>query len=51
MLIKDLSGKSGVPAQTISDIELGAEPRVYTALKLAKALKTNVAKLWPVDVK
>lgn len=41
-----LAELSGVPVSTINDIEHGAEPRVVTAILLAKALKVSVEKLW-----
>lgn len=46
MTLESLSEASGVPLSTISDIERGAEPRVITALRLAKALGTQVEQLW-----
>lgn len=45
MRIEDLAAASGVPVRTISDIEHGAEPRVSTAIYLARALSTNVESL------
>lgn len=48
MRIEDLADASGVPASTISDIEHGAEPRVGTAIRLARALSTTVESLWNV---
>lgn len=46
MTLEDLSAASGVPVSTISDIERGAEPRVSTAIRIAKALKVPVEQLW-----
>ena len=43
-----LAELSGVPVSTISDIEHGSEPRVITAIQLAKALNVHVEKLWSV---
>lgn len=43
-----LAELSGVPVSTINDIEHGAEPRVVTAIQLAKALNVRVEKLWTV---
>ncbi|MBQ7355380.1 MAG: helix-turn-helix transcriptional regulator [Clostridia bacterium] len=43
-----LSESSGLPISTISDIEHGAEPRVITAIILARALDTCVEQLWPI---
>lgn len=43
-----LSELSGVPVSTINDIEHGSEPRVVTAIQLAKALNVHVEKLWAV---
>lgn len=48
MTLTQLAGKSGVPVSTIADIELGAEPRVVTAIKIAKALSASVEQLWNV---
>lgn len=48
LTLGQLAELSGVPVSTINDIEHGAEPRVVTALYLAKALKTSVEKLWPI---
>ena len=47
MTLEDLSEACGVPVSTISDIERGAEPRVSTAIHIARALKTSVEHLWP----
>ena len=46
MTLEDLSAASGIPISTLSDIERGAEPRVSTAIRIAKALKTTVEQLW-----
>lgn len=46
MTLEDLSAASGIPISTLSDIERGAEPRVSTAIRIAKALKTSVEQLW-----
>ena len=43
-----LADLSGIPVSTINDIEHGAEPRVITAICLAKALNVSVEQLWPV---
>lgn len=43
-----LAELSGVPVSTINDIEHGSEPRVITAIQLAKALNVRVEKLWTV---
>ena len=48
LTLGQLAELSGVPISTINDIEHGAEPRVVTAIYLAKALKSSVEKLWPV---
>ena len=48
LTLEQLEKLSGIPVSTISDIERGAEPRVVTAIRLAKALKVSVEKLWPV---
>ena len=47
LTLAQLEKLSGIPVSTLHDIERGAEPRVLTAIYLAKALKTNVEKLWP----
>lgn len=47
MTLEELSAASGIPISTISDIERGAEPRVSTAIHIARALKTSVERLWP----
>ena len=47
MTLTELSKKSGVSDRTISDIERGAEPRVLTAIRIAKALGVRVELLWP----
>ena len=48
LTLNQLADLSGVPVSTINDIEHGAEPRVLTAIYLAKALKTRVELLWRV---
>lgn len=48
LTLAQLADLSGVPISTINDIEHGAEPRVITAIFLAKALKVSVEKLWPI---
>ena len=48
LTLNQLAELSGVPVSTINDIEHGAEPRVLTAIYLAKALKTRVETLWPI---
>lgn len=48
LTLTQLADLSGIPVSTINDIEHGAEPRVITAILLAKALRVNVEKLWPV---
>lgn len=48
LTLNQLAELSGVPVSTINDIEHGAEPRVVTALLLAKALSVSVEKLWPI---
>lgn len=48
LTLAQLAELSGVPVSTINDIERGAEPRVVTAICLARALNTRVEKLWPV---
>ena len=48
LTLEQLAEKSGIPVSTINDIEHGAEPRVVTAIYLAKALGTTVEKIWPI---
>ena len=48
LTLAELAERSGVPISTISDIELGAEPRVTTAIRIARVLGVNVERLWPV---
>ena len=47
LTLTELAEMSGVPVSTINDIEHGAEPRVITAIYIAKALKISVERLWP----
>lgn len=47
LTLTELAVLSGVPVSTINDIEHGAEPRVITAICIAKALKVSVERLWP----
>lgn len=46
LTLSDLAERSGVPISTIADIEHGAEPRVVTALMIARALRVPVERLW-----
>lgn len=46
MTLAELARKSGVSDRTISDIERGAEPRVLTAIRIARALGVRVEQLW-----
>lgn len=48
LTLSELAELSGVPVSTINDIEHGAEPRVVTAIFLAKALNVSVETLWLV---
>lgn len=48
LTLTQLAVLSGLAVSTINDIEHGAEPRVVTAIYLARALKTSVEQLWPV---
>lgn len=48
LTLAQLAEMSGIPVSTIGDIENGAEPRVITALCIAKALRVPVEKLWPL---
>ena len=41
-------GSGGVPVSTINDVERGAEPRVVTAIRIARALNVRVERLWPL---
>lgn len=46
----ELSALSGVPRATISEIEnQKSEPRVCTAIALARALKSTVESLFPLN--
>lgn len=46
-----LAAKVGIAPQSLQHLEnkQGAEPRVVLAQRLAKALGTSVAVLWPVE--
>lgn len=46
LTLAQLAVRSGIPASTISEIEHGAEPRVVTAICIAKALGLSVEELW-----
>ena len=46
LTLAQLAELSGVPVSTISDIERGAEPRLETALRIARALGKPVEALW-----
>lgn len=46
LTLNQLSNISGIPVSTLSDIERGAEPRMITALRIAKALRARVDQLW-----
>lgn len=46
LTLAQLAERSGVPLSTINDIEHGAEPRVLTAILIARALKVRVEMLW-----
>lgn len=48
LTLAQLAELSGVPVSTINDIERGAEPRVVTAICLARALKVTVEQLWTI---
>lgn len=48
LTLAQLADMSNIPVSTINDIEHGAEPRVVTAIRLAKALNTRVERLWLV---
>lgn len=47
LTLAQLATLSGIPVSTINDIEHGAEPRVVTAICIAKALRISVERLWP----
>lgn len=47
LTLAQLAKLSGVSISTISDIEHGAEPRVVTAICIAKALGVTAEQLWP----
>lgn len=44
--LQRLADMSDIPVSTINDIEHGAEPRVLTAIRIAKALGVSVERLW-----
>lgn len=46
LTLAELSQLSGIPVSTLGDIENGAEPRVVTAILVARALKVRVEHLW-----
>ena len=48
LTLTQLADLSSIPVSTINDIEHGAEPRVITAIYLARALKTRVELLWRI---
>lgn len=48
LTLGELAARSGVPVSTLSDIERGAEPRVVTAICIARALGVRVETLWPL---
>lgn len=48
LTLKQLSQLTGVGLSTICEIEKGAEPRVITALLIAKALRVPVEQLWKI---
>lgn len=48
LTLNELAELSGIPVSTINDIEHGAEPRVITAIRIAKALKVRVELLWRI---
>ena len=48
LTLYQLAELSGIPVSTIGDIEQGAEPRVLTALLLARSLNATVEYLWPL---
>lgn len=48
LTLAQLAERSGVSDRTISDIERGAEPRVITAIRIARGLGVTVERLWPV---
>lgn len=47
MTLKQLSEDSGLAVSTLSEIELGREPGVKTAQKIAHALNKSIDELWP----
>jgi len=47
----DLAAASGVPRITVSRAELGTDPRLSTALRLANALGVAVEDIWTQDGK
>ena len=48
LTLTQLADRAGVPVSTINDVERGAEPRVVTAIRIARALNVRVERLWPL---
>lgn len=48
LTLKELAQLSGVGISTICEIEKGAEPRVVTAIRIARALQVPVEQLWKI---
>lgn len=49
MTLENLSRVSGVPVSSLGEIEKGREPRVSTALSIAKALGRTVEELFIIE--
>jgi transcriptional regulator with XRE-family HTH domain len=45
---RELAERAGVTAKTVQNLEGGSVPRLTTAMRLAEALGTSVATLWPM---
>lgn len=48
LTLAELAERSGLSVSTIGDVEQGAEPRVVTAIRLARGLGVPVEVLWIV---
>lgn len=46
LTLAELATLSGVSVSTLGDVERGAEPRVITAILIARALHVRVEHLW-----
>lgn len=49
MTLQMVADKAGTSKGHIHGIENGIEPKVMMALKIAKALRVNINKLWSIE--